>query len=336
MSGHSALAGMRGSVFLADLGAGDRRPWRIALAIGGGIVLGLAAAFAALLVVLNLYLLFTGRADQGMEGIGRAALLLDSANGRQLGPSILMMAVPAATNGALVLAFVALAAVLSHHPLMAYVTAAPTVRWRLLVAGLALSVVVLAPLAVVDRLTSPGGGGLPLLMVSPVPLGRAAYGLAAVLLLVPAAAAEELFFRGWMLRQLAAFSRRPTFLILVTAIAFSAAHVSFSQGHVDLSLGAFLTRAIMGAGFAYMTLRLGGIEFSTGVHAANNILIVLLIEPLTLKTAAAPTDLTPGSLIEDVILVAGYVLITEAVARWPALREWAGVRPQEISATATA
>ena len=34
----------------------------------------------------------------------------------------------------------------------------------------------------------------------------------------------------------------------------------------------------MGAGFAYMTLRLGGIEFSTGVHAANNLLIVLFIQ----------------------------------------------------------
>ncbi len=69
----------------------------------------------------------------------------------------------------------------------------------------------------------------------------------------------------------------------------------------------------MGAGFAYMTLRLGGIEFSTGVHATNNILIVLFIEPLTLKTAAAPTDLTTGRIIEDICLIAGYILITEAV-----------------------
>ena len=113
-------------------------------------------------------------------------------------------------------------------------------------------------------------------------------------------------------------------LIAATALVFSALHGEFS-------LDAFVTRALMGAGFAYMTLRLGGIEFSTGAHAANNILIVLFIEPLTLKTAAAAADMSMASLLEDVALVIGYIVITEAVVRIEPLRRWAGVRASELS-----
>jgi hypothetical protein len=80
-----------------------------------------------------------------------------------------------------------------------------------------------------------------------------------------------------------------------------------------------------------MTLRLGGVEFSTGAHAANNILIVLFAEPLTLKTLAQPSKLTIGSAAEDLALIAGYIIITEAVARWTPLRRLAGLRVDELS-----
>jgi hypothetical protein len=165
---------------------------------------------------------------------------------------------------------------------------------------------------------------LPLLFVSSRLLDRTIYVLAATLLLVPAAAAEEILFRGWLIRQIAAFTKKPAVLILVTAVGFSALHGDFSPA-------AFLTRALMGAGFAYMTLRLGGVEFSVGAHAANNILIVLFVEPLTLKTIAETSKLTVGSAVQDLGLVAGYILITEAVARSDALRRLAGVRLDEVS-----
>jgi membrane protease YdiL (CAAX protease family) len=122
---------------------------------------------------------------------------------------------------------------------------------------------------------------------------------------------------------LAAFTRRPGVLIVVTALAFAAAHFDFAPD-------AFLTRALMGAGFAYMTLRLGGIELSTGAHAANNILILLFIEPRTVK-ASAGHAVAAGIGLGDLVLVASYLLITEAVVRIAPLRQWAGVRPAEIA-----
>ena len=240
-----------------------------------------------------------------------------------------MLAVPGATSGALTLTFVALAGIMAHHPVSAYVTAAPRPRARLLLAGLLLSAAVLAPPISWSTGCSSPADALPLMRVSPLPIGRAFYAVAAVLLLIPAAAAEELFFRGWLLRQIAAFTRRSSVLIIATALLFAAAHITFDGRHIYLDPGAFVTRALLGAGFAYMTLRLGGIEFSTGVHATNNILIVLFIEPLTLKTAAAPTDLTTGSIVEDVMLHRRLHPDHRNGRPLRLLRRWAGVGEAE-------
>jgi membrane protease YdiL (CAAX protease family) len=200
-----------------------------------------------------------------------------------------------------------------------YVTSALRLRWRLLFAGIGLAALAMTPLFLVEIWRSGEPPALPLLTVAPDVAGRATYGLAVLLLLVPAAAAEEVFFRGWMLKQTAAFTRNVTALLVINGVVFSAMHGDFSPD-------AFLTRAVMGAGFAYMTLRLGGIEFATGAHAANNILIVLFLQPLTLKTAVAP-DMTAGSTLEDFALALAYVAITEAVVRWTPLRRLAGVDP---------
>jgi hypothetical protein len=153
--------------------------------------------------------------------------------------------------------------------------------------------------------------------------GRAAYAIAAVALLIPAAAAEEIVFRGWLLRQTAAFLRNPVTLLVVNGVLFSAIHLDFAPD-------AFLARSVMGAGFAYMTLRLGGIEFATGAHAANNILIVLFVEPLILKPSE-PTGFSAGTVLEDVLLVIGYVVITELVVRWPRLRRLTRIQDEELS-----
>jgi membrane protease YdiL (CAAX protease family) len=180
----------------------------------------------------------------------------------------------------------------------------------------------ISPLVAAERLLDPQGGAPPFLAVSTLPLDRIAYGLSA-LLLIPAAAAEELLFRGWLLRQAGAFLRRPLPLVAVSALTFSALHFDFAPD-------AFLTRAVMGAGFAYMTLRLGGIEFSAGAHAVNNLMIVLFLQPLDINPGGR-ADLSNFSIVEDLVLIGGYVLITELVARSTVLRRLAGVRERELS-----
>ena len=293
MSGVGLVAGLADSVFLADVDAHDRDTARLALTLAGGVTLGYAAATLV---------------DVALGGLPHTLqdLLFDTA-----------------ANGMFWLTFVILAAVIAHHRLRAYLTAAPRIRWRLLALGLGLALLALIPVVIANVLTAAPGRTLEASWSSIAPNGLW-LAIASTLLLIPSAAAEELFFRGWLLRQTAAFTRRPVVLILLTALIFSGFHRDFSPD-------SFLNRALMGAGFAYMTLRLGGIEFSAGAHAANNIMVVLFMEPLTLDAPSSEGMFSIATLTSDAALVAGYILITELVVRIPQLRRWADVRPQEIS-----
>ncbi|HXU99118.1 MAG TPA: type II CAAX endopeptidase family protein [Caulobacteraceae bacterium] len=323
MGGPGGWRGLARSAFLADITLRDRDPARIAATVIGGICVGLVAGVACWILVLVPYTFLAGLGREGLLGLGKVAVKFQDPDAHDLGITVLRLVASTATDGVFPLAFVALAAIITNRPFQHYVTVALRVRWRLVVIGLALTAAAMTPLVLADRMASPGAGPPPLLDITADWGGRAIYLLSA-LLLVPAAAAEELMFRGWLLRQLAAFTRNPAILIVVTALAFAAAHFDFSPD-------AFLTRSLMGAGFAYMTLRLGGIELSTGAHAANNILIVLFIEPLSTAAPSASSAVSPGVGFEDMILIAGYVLITEAVVRFAPLRDWAGVKLGEIA-----
>ncbi|MBA3810580.1 MAG: CPBP family intramembrane metalloprotease [Caulobacteraceae bacterium] len=327
MSGPGVWAGLAESAFLADidLPGRDLMP-RIAKLVRGfavGFGIGMVAATACLVLVLVPYTLATGRGGEGIAGLFAVALTLRDSPAGGLGITIERLVYATLTNGAFFVAFVAAATVFTGRQLPACVTVAGKVRWRLLAAGLALSTLVLGPLIAGSRLLSAEATAVPLLAISPHGAGRIAYALS-TLLLIPSAAAEELIFRGWLVRQTAAFSRRPAILVGASAVIFSALHL-------DASWDGFITRALMGAGFAYMTLRLGGIEFSTGAHATNNILIVLFIQPLTPQSPGAASDVSAGSLLADAALIGGYVLITEAVVRVAPLRRWAGVRLEELT-----
>jgi len=313
-------SGLGGSAFLAGLGEKDRAPLRLIGAVAGGLVAAVVAAVAAWCLIMVAFTLISGQGAAGLLGMGRAAEALVDPAQTGLAVTVARLAVTSLVDGGFLLVFAAFAAAVGREPLHRSITAAPRVRWRLLLIGLGLAAVALIPIIVAERVFG-GETTLPVLAISSSWGGRALYA-ACSLLLIPAAAAEELVFRGWLLRRVAAFAPPSAILVILTAILFAAAHFDFNPD-------AFLTRVLMGAGFAYMTLRLGGIEFSSGVHAANNMLIVLFLEPLNLQ--AEHPALSAFSLLEDITLLIGYFLITEAVIHIPQLRRWAGVRPEELS-----
>jgi membrane protease YdiL (CAAX protease family) len=322
MSAPGVWAGLTDSAFLAGIDERERDGARLATTVVGGAVLGLVASVCGMLLVMVAYALLIGAGPRGVAVLAEIARAIADPQAVAPGLSVLRLVLATAVDGVFLVVFVAFAAVMVRRPLHTYVTAAPRVRWRLLGVAMALAAAAMAPVVVAEHLLIAGGALPPVLGVSPLAGDRVAYALSA-LLLIPAAAAEELFFRGWLVRQTGAFLRRPAMLIGVTSLTFSAMHLDFSPD-------AFLTRALMGAGLAYMTLRLGGIEFSAGVHAVNNMLIVLFLQPLSLQQTQE-ASVSAFSLIEDLALIGGYLLITEAVARFEPLRRLAGVRIEEVS-----
>ncbi len=265
----------------------------------------------------------TGDGAAGLVGLSRAARRLADMRLGGLDLTMLRLLVATSSDAVFFITFVAVGAAVAGRQLLRYWTAAPRIRWRLLMAGVVLAMIALVPVVAAERYMLSSNEALPVVAISKNFWARLIYVVAA-LLLIPAAAAEELFFRGWLLRQLAAFSRRPSIIIGVSALIFSALHMDFTAD-------GFITRVLMGAGLAYMTLRLGGIEFAAGVHAANNILIVIFVQPLLLEPSTPEVGLTFGSLVEDSVLIGGYLAITEVVARSGVLRRWLRVASDEIS-----
>jgi|SRR5579872_4745368 len=304
------------SAFIADLSPDERSVARFAASLAGGIGGGLAAGLIAGLATVIVFAVTIGLVGHDIAGFPlRLQALLDPAT-PNLTSSLFLMLLAVTTNGPLALTFIVIAAVIVHRPLKSYVTAAPRLRWRLLVVAMALSAIVLGPLVAAEVFLDPHAAPAPILSLAHDAPRRITYALLSVLMLIPAAAAEEVVFRGWLLRQSAALTRNPVALMAINGVLFSAVHLEFAPG-------AFLTRALMGAGFVYMTLRLGGIEFSTGAHAANNIVIVLFLQPLTAHPAPS-AGMNLGDMLQDGILFTSYIVMAEVTARWAPLRRWSG------------
>jgi membrane protease YdiL (CAAX protease family) len=108
----------------------------------------------------------------------------------------------------------------------------------------------------------------------------------------------------------------------------------FSALHFDFSPDGFITRVAMGVGLAYMTLRLGGVELAAGVHAANNITIVLFVQQFGPVATDDGSGLSVEVLLSDLVLLAGYVGLAEAVVRIGPLSRLLGVRAGDLSPVA--
>jgi membrane protease YdiL (CAAX protease family) len=108
-------------------------------------------------------------------------------------------------NGGMALAFVGVAALLHRRRLTSYFTAAPRFRWRLLLLGLGLFAVTIGPLLLASAALDPKAPGAPILAISPDLAGRLTYAAMVVSLFLIAAAAEELVFRGWLVKVVGAW-----------------------------------------------------------------------------------------------------------------------------------
>tara|TARA_B100002052_G_scaffold166294_1_gene151462 strand:+ start:426 stop:1358 length:933 start_codon:yes stop_codon:yes gene_type:complete len=98
----------------------------------------------------------------------------------------------------------------------------------------------------------------------------------ALLMLPLQTSAEEYFFRGYLMQGLGIITGNRWVPLFFTSIAFGLVH--YANPEVD-QLGYAIFMIYIGSGFIYgiTTLMDEGLELSLGMHAANNVLIALLV-----------------------------------------------------------
>jgi membrane protease YdiL (CAAX protease family) len=208
------------------------------------------------------------------------------------------------------------ATLVNRRPALSWITAAPAFRWRLFWAGLALFSVALTLMSVAPEALH-GWPDRPVLFKADESLTvRALYFVVMLAMLPLAAASEEVFCRGWLMQTTAAFTPN-----LLAILVFNS--VLFSLMHVDGDFGRNLARVVFGMVLSYGALRMGGLEFGIGVHAANNLVILLLAGTLPQTNHIAPS--TTGSVVANLALSAVALGLIELAARWGPLRRWSGL-----------
>ena len=136
--------------------------------------------------------------------------------------------------------------------------------------------------------------------------------IVALILLPIQTSAEEFFFRGWLIRWA---ERRPKpVIVLISGAVFALPHIGNpeAQGHELAALAAWF---VLGAGWAYVSVRDRGIELALGAHLANNLFAILFVayDNAALPTSAVVT--TPelnidGTAIAVAVLMSLFIVLT--------------------------
>lgn len=257
------LAGRATPPFLALTTGRDRRGRWVALMVVAG-----PAAAIAMSVLVVVALIFSGHLGLPLNVIGGELADLP----RLLKSSVYILEVGiglAAAAAGLLLA----ARLIFRRPFRSWLTVAPRFRWSVLAWGAGAGVIAIMVLNLISVFVPQGPGEAPILDAGEPLSQRLVYLAACALGFLIAAWAEEVVFRGYLLQQVGAFTRRIWLVLLINGVIFALFHLEFDPG-------ALAARALLGAVFAWATLRLGGLEFGIGAHAAQNLGVALFGEVL--------------------------------------------------------
>jgi uncharacterized protein len=148
------------------------------------------------------------------------------------------------------------------------------------------------------------------------------------LLLLIQTSGEELFFRGYLVQQLAARFRHPVVWVLVPALAFGAGH--YSNGGSDLAYSVYYVAAtVLFALISTACLwRTGNLSVSMGLHFINNVAAFLLAGPQGLGPSTSLWAWTGADMVDG----AGYDLVALVAMLAFVLSRWAPLPKVQLSA----
>jgi len=291
-------------------GAATTRPWlrlllfvllAAAFLLVSVVALGALAAFGSEAGWLNLEM-FEGQFDA-----------------RTLTDEIVFIAALAVVLFTLAVALLLAAMIVYRQSARAFLWPWPQGGWGLFLAGFAVMFLVGMVLWPVMHWLNPDRGFGPLFDTTETLNDRLIYAGAATVGLLVAAAAEEIAFRGVLLRITAGLTRSLIVILLINGVLFSAIHM-------DPDPVAFVARAASGMIWAWAALRLGNLAFAIGAHLANNLFIALLLAPIS-EAALPGQDLPLTSLGLEAVSLAVVLIFIEMLARRWVRRSSAGAEP---------
>lgn len=302
--------------FLDQAGPNDRSWWRaLLLLFGGGLV---TVVVFVILVTVSFSVGALGlMAATGLELQAAVRRAMTTRTDLPLVTYLpVLFALGVSFIGA-VATFVFVAARIYGRPMRSFLTAAPRFRWRAVLAGLAMTAPLMLVAILFEIQWNPPKTTAPMLRLDEAFTLRLLYALAAAGFLYLAALAEEVIFRGWLLQQLKGLLRKPWLILIVSGLLFSLAHA-------DPNLDAFVARAAMGIAWGWIVLRTGGVEFASGGHLANNLMIALFLAPITLETPTS-TAFEWRSLVVQCLVLLVLVGVVEWARKRPELARRMGI-----------
>ncbi|WP_282005380.1 CPBP family intramembrane glutamic endopeptidase [Propioniciclava sinopodophylli] len=187
------------------------------------------------------------------------------------------------------------------------------IRWRWFFLTLALGFAALWLVLLVQNLTMPGGPNWAI-----TPQAGALWFILVMLVTTPIqAAAEEYFFRGYLMQSLGSLVASPWFGIVVSAAVFTLFHAS-------TNLALVLDRFAFGVLAGWLVVRTGGLEAAIGAHIANNVSAFgLAALTSSMAEVKAITEVTWAAAAWDVGRFAFFALLIWLLAR--------GYRPATVT-----
>lgn len=273
-------------------------------------LLGILALSTALIVAVSAGLgLLTGALASALPDLVSPTLLTDAIpeGPRRLYQESAFLVLLATVLGAMALAILTAAAVFHRRPFEVFQWPGRKPSWNLLGAGFVVMAVASLALWPVGWLIEGRIDPAPVLNPAYLLDSRLIYAGVATVMLLIAAAAEEIVFRGVILRVLGGLTRRVWLIVLVNGVLFSLIHL-------DPDPAAFVARAMSGMVWTWAALRLGGIEFAIGAHWANNLLIALLAEPMS-EAASVDQQIPAIYLVPELVGAVVMIVAVEMIAR---------------------
>jgi len=213
----------------------------------------------------------------------------------------------ASNAGIAVLIPISLALVLViHHARTQWLfSVQPGMRWRYLLVCLGVSAVVFVGIQAVMELASPAARIAP----------QADFGLFLAVVLISSpiqAAAEEIFFRGYLMQALGSAVAKPWFGVVASSLVFALMH-----GTQNLAL--FVNRLAFGLLAGLLVWLVGGLEAGIAAHVLNNIVAFgwagLTTSIAGLRSVQALTWAQSGLQIAAFVLCAGLTLVVARLMR---------------------